>query len=354
MPVGQPDRSLLDRLGDQPVVRIVAYYVALFAAGVVVGHFFPRFRQVLDAHNYGAAGSTVGLGQPLPLAPAPPEGTDAVLMVVLLTTAAVALMLPVAWAYVLTRAKQGYRQSLVQTLLILPVVVAGVVVVVKNSVGLAFALAGIVAAVSFRNRLEDSKDAVFIFLAIAVGLACGVQATGIAAALSVVFNLVLLLLWWSDFGRVPGALQGGAAEQRLRRALAVANRTHQFVSMLDQQILRSLAPDQLAQVANRVADRRERISADLDGEAEGPKPMAPLRVELLGTGPAARAAIEALLGTDAKRWRFVSMTPIEGGQRLEYAVRLRKKVPPALLEARLRAVAGGSVRAVEFGTAPAP
>lgn len=354
MSVGQPDRSLLDRLGDQPVVRIVAYYVALFAAGVVVGHFFPRLRQVLDAHNYGAAGSTVGLGQPLPLAPAVPEGTDAVVMVVLLTAAAVALMLPVAWTYVLTRAKQGYRQSLVQTLLILPVVVAGVVVVVKNSVGLAFALAGIVAAVSFRNRLEDSKDAVFIFLAIAVGLACGVQATGIAAALSVVFNLVLLLLWWSDFGRVPGALQGGAAEQRLRRALAVANRTHQFVSMLDQEILRSLAPDQLAQVANRVADRRQKISADLDDEAAAPKPLTPLRLELLGAGPAARAAIEALLGTDAKRWRFVSMTTIEGGQRLEYAVRLRKRVPPALLEARLRAVAGGAVRAVEFGTAPAP
>ncbi|HSE27313.1 MAG TPA: DUF4956 domain-containing protein [Gemmatimonadales bacterium] len=354
MPVGQPDRSLLDRLGDQPVVRIVAYYVALFAAGVVLGHFFPRFRQVLDAHNYGAAGSVVGLGQPLP-APAPPEGTDAVLMVVLLTGAAVALMLPVAWTYVLTRAKQGYRQSLVQTLLILPVVVAGVVVVVKNSVGLAFALAGIVAAVSFRNRLEDSKDAVFIFLAIAVGLACGVQATGIAAALSVVFNLVLLLLWWSDFGRVPGALQGGAAEQRLRRALAVANRTHQFVSMLDQQILRSLAPDQLAQVANRVADRREKISADL-GDEEGPaaRPMTPLRVELAGAGPAARAAVEALLGTDAKRWRFIGMSPIEGGQRLEYAVRLRKKVPPALLEARLRAAAGGAVRAVEFDAAPAP
>jgi hypothetical protein len=354
MLAGQPDRSVLDRLGDQPVVRIVAYYVALFAAGVVLGHFFPRFRYLLDAHNYGAAGSSVGLGQPLPMAPAPPEGTDAVVMVVLLTAAAVALMLPVAWTYVLTRAKQGYRQSLVQTLLILPVVVAGVVVVVKNSVGLAFALAGIVAAVSFRNRLEDSKDAVFIFLAIAVGLACGVQATGIAAALSVVFNLVLLLLWWSDFGRVPGALQGGAAEQRLRRALAVANRTHQFVSMLDQQILRSLAPDQLAQVANRVADRREKISADLGDEDVAPKPMTPLRVELAGAGPTTRTAIEAVLGTDTKRWRFIGMSTLEGGQRLEYAVRLRKKMPLALLEARLRAAAGGAVRAVEFDAAPAP
>ena len=33
---------------------------------------------------------------------------------------------------------------------------------------------------SFRNRLEDSKDAVYIFIAIAVGFACGVQAVDIA------------------------------------------------------------------------------------------------------------------------------------------------------------------------------
>jgi hypothetical protein len=352
MSAGPRDRSLLDRLGDQPVVRIAAYYVALFASGVVLGYFFPEFRRTLDAQNYGAAGSAIGLGQPLPSVAPTATGADAIVMVVLVSTAAVALMLPVAWTYVLTRAKQGYRQSLVQTLLILPVVVAGVVVVVKNSVGLAFALAGIVAAVSFRNRLEDSKDAVFIFLAIAVGLACGVQATGIAAALSLMFNAVMLVLWWSDFGRVPGALQGGAAEQRLRRALAVANRTHQFVSMLDQQILRSLAPDQLAQVANRVADRREKVSSDL-GEEEASKPLTPLRVELAGAGPAARAAIEALLGTDVKRWRFIGMTTVDGGQRLEYAVRLRKKLPPALLEARIRAAAGGTVRAVEIDATPA-
>ena len=352
MPAGPHDRSLLDRLGDQPLVRIAAYYVALFAAGVVLGRLLPGFRHALDAQNYGAAGRAIGLGQPLPEV-LPPEGSDAVLMVLLVTLAAVALMLPVAWVYVLTRAKQGYRQSLVQTLLILPVVVAGVVVVVKNSVGLAFALAGIVAAVSFRNRLEDSKDAVFIFLAIAVGLACGVQAAGIAAALSVVFNAVMLLLWWSDFGRVPGALQGGAAEHRLRRALAMANRTHQFVSMLDQEILRSLAPDQLAQVANRVASRRERISADEDGEAAAARPLTPLRVELTDPAPAARAAVEALLGTDVKRWRFLRMTPLPDGLRLEYAVRLRKKVPAPLLESRLRAAAGGAVRAVEIDATPA-
>jgi len=48
-----------------------------------------------------------------------------------------------------------------------------VVLIVRDSVALAFSLAGIVAAVRFRNTLRDTKDAVYIFLAIAVGLAAG-------------------------------------------------------------------------------------------------------------------------------------------------------------------------------------
>ncbi len=82
-------------------------------------------------------------------------------------------MLPVSWVYILTRQKKGFRQSVVQTLIILPIVVAGVVLLVKNSIALAFSLGGIVAAVSFRNTLRDTKDAVYIFLAIGVGLAAG-------------------------------------------------------------------------------------------------------------------------------------------------------------------------------------
>jgi hypothetical protein len=160
------------------------------------------------------------------------------------------------------------------------------------------------------------------------------------------------VLWWSDFGRVPGALQGGAAEQRLKRAMAVANRTHQFVSMVDKEILRSLAPDQLAQVANRVASRRQRISADLGEEEPEPKPMMTLRLELAEGMPAARSVVEALLETETKRWRFIGMTSTQNGQRLEYTVRLRKKIPAEALTARLRASAGGAIRAAEVVPGP--
>ena len=69
----------------------------------------------------------------------------------MLSSSAVLLALPVALVYVRTRAVRGYQQSVVQSLVVLPLVVAGVVVLVKDSLALAFGLAGIVAAVRYRT-----------------------------------------------------------------------------------------------------------------------------------------------------------------------------------------------------------
>lgn len=331
-------RSLFDRLGEKPVVRVAAYYVLLFSGAALLGEFVPAFRRLLDANDYGAVATGASLFEPSVVQI--PTGAAAALAALAGGIGAVLLMLPVAWVYVLTRARRGYRQSLVQTLLILPIVVAGVVAIVKYSVALAFGLAGIVAAVSFRNRLEDSKDAVYVFLAIAVGLACGVQAVGVAASLSVLFNVVMLLLWWTDFGRVPAVMEGAQAERRLQRALNVANRTHQFVSLVDEEILRSLAPEQLKAVADRVAERRKAVTL----AEEMPKPpRPPQRLEVtLRTGEAAthRAALESVLDALAKRW--TALTPELGGDtdRLPYEVVLKRKTEPATLVERLRAAGG--------------
>src|SRR4029079_8641031 len=119
---------------------------------------------------------------------------------------AFALMLPGAWIYIMTRGRTGYRLSVVQTHVLVPIVVAGVVFMVKNSLALAFSLGGIVAAVSFRNTLRYTKDAVYIFLGTGVGLAAGIQSVPLAAALSITFNVIILILWYTDFGRAPADL----------------------------------------------------------------------------------------------------------------------------------------------------
>src|SRR6185436_9700156 len=108
---------------------------------------------------------------------------------------------PVSWVYMSTRPGRGHNQSVAQTLIFLPLVVAGIVLVMQNSLALAFSLAGVVAAVRFRTTLRDARDVVFIFLAIAVGFASGVQTLIVGALVSVIFNFTIILTWRYDFGR---------------------------------------------------------------------------------------------------------------------------------------------------------
>ena len=138
------------------------------------------------------------------------------------------LSVPVAWVYVLTRAKRGFQQSVVHLLIVLPLVVSGIVVLVQYSLALAFSLAGIVAAVRFRNTLDDSKDAVYVFLATAIGLSAAVNVP-VAAVISILFNATVVTLWYTDFAHSPMELEGAIADKRLRRARQLA-RTGTFVA----------------------------------------------------------------------------------------------------------------------------
>ncbi|MEO5568731.1 MAG: DUF4956 domain-containing protein, partial [Gemmatimonadaceae bacterium] len=179
------------------VLRTVVYYVVLFA----VARWMYRFPQAKDLLQDSLEALVNGQGFSLSRSDvaATLNAPSVSSMSLALSTAismvgAVLLALPVAWIFTLTRKKRGYDQSVVQTLILLPALVAGVVVLVKYSLALAFSLAGIVAAVRFRNTLEDSKDAVYIFLATAIGLAAGVQLP-MAAVISVIFNGIMVALW---------------------------------------------------------------------------------------------------------------------------------------------------------------
>ena len=111
----------------------------------------------------------------------------------------IVLMIPVSWVYMGARRRRGREQSFVLTLLLLPLAVAGIVIIVENSLALAFSLAGIVAGVRFRLTLDDTLDAIYIFMSIGVGLAAGIGALEIAAVLSIFFNIAVIILWQFSF-----------------------------------------------------------------------------------------------------------------------------------------------------------
>ena len=113
---------------------------------------------------------------------------------------AAALMAPVSWMYFITTPDKRIDRSFAQTMIILPVIVAGIAMIVQNSIALAFSLAGIVAAVRFRFTLSESAHTLYIFCAIAIGLGAGISAIGIALVISAGFVYGTLALWWLDYG----------------------------------------------------------------------------------------------------------------------------------------------------------
>ena len=112
--------------------------------------------------------------------------------------------LPVTWVYMATRTSDEYDQSIISTILILPSVVTSIVVVVQHSLALAFALGGIAGAVRFKNSLKSSDDALYILLAVGIGLASGIGAVEAALVMSLAFNYCFLALWISEYGEREG------------------------------------------------------------------------------------------------------------------------------------------------------
>jgi hypothetical protein len=341
---GTPQGLRLDAT-TRVVLRVVIYYAVLLGVSALAWRRVPRMVVTVQQ----SVDLLLGGGAPRPPAGGLAHGTLA-FTVGLAMFAAVFLSLPVSWIYLLTRAKRGYQQSVVQTLVMLPMVVAGIVVLVKDSLALAFGLAGIVAAVRFRTPLDDSKDAVYVFLATGIGLAAAVDLP-VAAVISICFNTAILVLWRSDFGRTPVQLEGRLAEQRLERARQLS-RTGTFVARIDDEVFRDMTAEQLEGVAERARRRARQHDPEIaSGEGNGADDTeeAQLLVRTYDvTG--ARRVVEPQFGEHVKRWRYGgALTSSDGTQVLEYVVVMKKSKQPEDLAEMLRGCGVPEIIMVELG-----
>ena len=190
------------------LVQITAYYL------IIAGGVFIALKLWPDLRGYLPIGGVEQLiTQP---AKNPLEASQAVraahvanfgqsvFWLVVAIIAAIIVSLPVSWVYMAVRGGEEYDQSLVNTIIVLPMVVTGIVIIVQNSLALAFALAGIAGAVRFRNSLKSSGDALFILMSVAIGLSAGIGAAELAAVISVAFNYCFAMLWITEYGERAG------------------------------------------------------------------------------------------------------------------------------------------------------
>ena len=305
-----------------PVFRLLGYYALLVAAAIALLEMFPLLHDALIAPlgNEGVGGLTTPVDPSMTEAfqtQGPPRERLLTTGVVFLGT--LLLVLPVAWVYTFTR-RLRYDRSLVHTLVILPPLVAGIVMVVKNSLALAFSLAGIVAAVRFRTTVKDPKDAVHIFLVIGIGLAAGVQALDIALLLSLAFNLIALSLWKWDLDAVYG------------------DDDTELLSVGDSSMLLASSPE-----------GRQRAHERLEEEADAVNKTDGLLLIHTTDPHAARQVAEVVLTDVAKEWRFRDPPRGRNGVwTLEVAVRLKKKSSPVDLLGELEDRWSPTVAAAEY------
>jgi hypothetical protein len=190
------------------LLEITAYYLVIGLALFVALKFWPELRGYLPV-----GGVEQLISQP---AKNPLEASEAVraahvgnlgqsvFWLVVAILSAILVSLPVSWVYMAVRGGEEYDQSLVNTIIVLPMVVTGIVIIVQNSLALAFSLAGIAGAVRFRNSLKSSGDALFILLAVGTGLAAGIGAVELAAVVSIFFNYCFAMLWITEYGERKG------------------------------------------------------------------------------------------------------------------------------------------------------
>jgi hypothetical protein len=113
--------------------------------------------------------------------------------ILLATLLSFVLSAGIGWVYMVTYRGTAYTQTYVHTLIILSMVVAIIMLIIGSNIARAFTLVGALSIVRFRNAVKDTRDVGFIFLALAVGMACGTRFYLVA----IVATLVIGTLIWA-------------------------------------------------------------------------------------------------------------------------------------------------------------
>jgi sRNA-binding regulator protein Hfq len=320
-------RRFIDRLMEgrtRPFLRLLAYYAVLTTVMSLLVYWIPAVRDAFlapSALSMEEGGNLVGpvsesYGERVSLN----EALQRAIATLLVIAGALSLVVPVAWVYMLTK-RFRYDPALVSSVIILPIVVAGIALVVKNSIALAFALAGIVAAVRFRNTLKDPRDAVYIFLVIGIGLSAGVQALDVALVMSFAFNMVVLLVWKYNIGSIYSGRYARTG----------------ILSVGPTSLLLAQDPAGQREVRRRMLDHAAEVRTDgiLLVHSDAPD--------------VARQTVQEALADMASDWQLVDVVRREEGpSTLEYLVRLKKSASAPELVGALDERWGEQVAAAEY------
>ena len=108
------------------------------------------------------------------------------------------LAMSIAWVYRATHRGTSYAQSFAQTLVVMGVVTAFIMLIIGSNIARAFSLVGALSVIRFRNAVKETRDVGFMFLVMAIGMACGTRFYMLATFATAFFAAVLFAMHTFD------------------------------------------------------------------------------------------------------------------------------------------------------------
>lgn len=123
----------------------------------------------------------------------------------------------ISYFYRKTYRGPGFLNSFVNSIIILSMITAIVIMVIGNNLARAFGLVGAMSIIRFRTAVKETQDIVFIFFSLAIGMAAGVGLHHLAIGGTLFIGLISMVLFRSNL------LDSGAKEFLLQFNLSLEN-----------------------------------------------------------------------------------------------------------------------------------
>ena len=109
----------------------------------------------------------------------------------------------IAKVYLMVHRGYSYSKSYLHTMIMVSVTVAMIMVIIGSEIARAFALVGAMSIIRFRNPVKDPRDVAFLFVTIAIGMACGVGFYMYATVFTFTIVILMLCMHYYNFGDLP-------------------------------------------------------------------------------------------------------------------------------------------------------
>lgn len=125
------------------------------------------------------------------------------LTLTLFTALLMALILSffIAMIYRNTHRGMNYEPAFLTTLVLISPVVALVMFFIRGDLVLSLGLIGSLSIIRFRTPIKDTRDMVYLFWAIVIGLGCGTENWTLALMATVFIAIIIFILFLFEYGR---------------------------------------------------------------------------------------------------------------------------------------------------------